>query len=845
MSTLIISEKTQAADAIAAALGFKKSRGVYEGTFEGKSAVMVATNGHLVELQNPDEVVPDLTWNTSPRDMLPIPREFPMKIRDDSPRRRAGSQPKDRVALIARLIKGCSRVIIATDSDREGEAIGWHLLGYLKYKGQVQRAWLASGLDKKSLQGEFSTLREPDVTKSWYRASEARARSDWAFMILVRAYTYFARRGAYGPMLGQGRGRESVMSAGRVQTTAEAMIVERERDIRNFVSVDHFRVAGDFALQGGGLTAEYRPVVTDEIMGSSPPGVVWDPRPPRQDGTAVPDHPLFVDKRAVSDFKDRLMGVKDRAVVTGYRTRDRMENPPKTFALASAQAEIGRALKIPANLVKTILEDLYEQGWTSYARTNKSELPMNFYESSERNAVLNSIKQLSPLADAAAQVQDIHNGKNPNIKAFVPKIFDKKDLNHWGIIPTEQSMTQSAFENLGPRKADKGRAKHTREQMQQAYLIVARQYIQALYPPARWAVQDMELSAPTTGLLGERSARFTVRGERLIDPGWRAAFGVGLEKDTSLPVSAPKDAATIKSVSIASAKTKPPQRYTDVTLNLAMENIAREIKDPHHRKLLRESEGIGRPASRDDAIDTIIARGYIESRRSAYYATPKGEAHYDHVEPWIRTPVTTALWEDKLVALTKERDDKKAIALRDEFVSGQIDLIEKLIRDISDRFESKIGAPETSSGPSKVTPKMRSSIKSIAARKGVAVPRGTLSDPDKAKAFLDEHLGSRASGGAPSEAALRFAESLVAHLPRGVSPPKDLKTDRQVCSDFINMAKQYQPPSPKARSFAEKLLREMPEKERPDDSFLGSASAVSEFIDARLGKKPDRPSVGR
>lgn len=836
MSTVILTEKRDQAEKIAKVLKFKQGQGCFEGTYQGQKAVIVWARGHLITLQSPDEVVPGLPWD-NPSALVPIPTQFPRKITDDVKGAAPASQPRNYVKNIERHIKGCKLFVISTDSDREGEAIGWEVLEYLGYKGPVMRAWLAKGLDEKSLTEAFSNLRKPEITKSWFRASESRARSDWAFMFLVRAYTHFARYNAFGPVLGAGRGREGVVSVGRVQTPTLAMIVRREREIRDFVPVDHFKVSGDFKLTAGQLTASYRPQVTPEAIESQPNGVVWEPQPPKQDGTPVLDKPLFTDKKAVEAFKGRLMAVAGQGRVTGYKARTKQEQPPKTFSLTDAQAVIGKSLKIPAALVQTIMEDLYEQGWTSYPRTAKSELPSNLYEPEERNGMLDAVKGLPGVRDAATRAQAIHNGKD-SVKPFVPKIFVDKAMEHHGIVPTAQVMSPQAFANLTPRKAEKGAPKHTREQMQQAYLMVARQFIQALYPAAQWAVQEMDIEVPAVDLLGAPTAVFSTKGERLIEPGWRGAFGEGLDKDTSIPEARAKDAATLTAVTLATAKTTAPQRYTDVTLPKAMENVGREVRDAELRKRLKDSEGIGTPATRSKIIETLVVRNYVEVRRGAYYATPKGEALIDTVPEWLSSPETTAMWEDTLVQLCEEKDDRKALAVRDQFVAGQIDRLESLIRGLSSTYQGKLSDRPIAAAPSQVSPKMKAAIKSIADRKGVKLAKGLLSDPAKAKAFLDEHIGGRQQGeaGAPSPAALAFARKLATHVPEGFEVPADLETSRESCSKFIDAAKAYQPPTDGQRKYAEKLLAEMPEDQRPDLSFLTSGARVSTFINERLRK---------
>lgn len=849
MSVVILAEKRDQAEKIAKALHFTQGRGCFQGDFQGKKAVLLWARGHLVTIQNPDEVIPGLSWS-NPEELVPIPTSFPLKITDDIPGAPPAAQPKNYVSNIKQHMSSCSLFIISTDSDREGEAIGWNLLDYFGYKGPVQRAWLSKGLDEKSLKEAFGSLRPAQTTKSWYRASESRARSDWSFMFLVRAYTHYARFGAFGGELGTGQGREGVMSVGRVQTPALAMIVRREREIRNFVPVDHFKLSGNFSLAAGNLDAAYRPVVTAEVIERYQDGIVWDQQSPKKDGTPVLDRPLFTDRAALEAFKARLMAVNDQARVASYRSKMRSEQPPKTFSLTDAQQAIGKSLKLPAALVQTILEDLYEQGWTSYARTSKANLPENLYEASERNGMLNAISKLRGISEQALIAQSIHNNTHPSVRAFMPKVYVSKAMEHYGIVPTSQVMTPEAFAGLTPKKAERGSPKHTQSQMQQAYLMVAKQFIQALYPAAEWAVQEIELTLPTEDLLGAKVSHFSTKGERLVEPGWRAAFGAGVDKDTSLPLGKDNDSAKLVRVDLATAKTTAPKRYTDITFPKAMENVGREVRDPELRKRLKDSEGLGTPATRKTIIETLAIRNYVTVQKGAFYATSKGEQLVDTVPDWLASPETTALWEDSLVDLCAEQDDGKAIAFRDNFVTGQIDRIESIINGLAVSTKGKL-LDKPISQPGRITPRMKKAIQQIAKNKGISIPRGTLSNPAEAKSFLDTHIVQREAGdNSPSPAALAYAKNLIKTLPQGVEAPEDLETSSAACSKFIDMAKQYQAPPPGQLALAKKLVEEMPEAERPDPKFLSSGQAVSDFIDQRIGKKKtgkreSKPASGR
>ncbi len=846
---LMMTEKKDQADKIAAVMGYKQGQKCYEGVLEGEPIRVVWSSGHLVSIKSPDEVVPGLPWD-DPTKLLPIPRSYPMKVIEGSPKANPNAHPSAYLKNIGDKIRaGITEFIIATDSDREGEAIGWYILNYLGYTGKVRRVWLSKGLDPKSIKEAMSSIRDPSQTKSWYRAAETRARSDWAYMFLVRAYTHYASYGKFGKNLGQGSGRERVMSVGRVQTSSLALIVRRDLEIENFVSKDHFKVSGMFSAGGasGELSASYTPIYTKETIEKNLDGVYWEPSKKKvtEEEEAPLDTPLFVNKIHVDEFKKRLLLCKNPRI-DSYKEGLKKENPPKTYSLTTAQADIVKKCNISAGLAQTILEDLYEQGWTSYARTANQELPMNFYEAAERNGMLGSLVHLSEVGAQAREAMSIHNGTHNSYKPFVPATFTNKGMEHYGIVPTHQVMKPGDFDSLTPKKNDdNGKICHTKEMMQAAYLLVAKQYIQALYPAAQYATQEAVFVVPVKDLLDNDESYFRAKGESLTDAGWRRAFDANAEKNNSFPKVKGGDAVRLNSVELKASKTTPPSRYTEVTFTTAMENVGKDVADPVLRKRLKDSNGIGTPATRKTIVNTLLARGYIISKGGVYYSTPKGRDLIKVVPAWLSSPETTALWEDYLLKMCNQKDDSVAIKMRDEFVVKQTESIERLITEMINTI-SIAGAEKIQSGPSVVTERMKSAIKQICERKGIPTPRGAMSNPKIASDFLKEHATERPAGstnGTPSKAQVDYAVAISEKLKAmGIAHtlPGDLSTSIKSCSEFISNYKDKasppqkkekdKPPTQSQIDFAKKLIAKLPEGKKAPKDVLTSMTVCAAFI---------------
>lgn len=846
---LLITEKRDQAEKLAALINCRSGQGCYVGKFEGEDITIVWASGHLVTLQEPNEVVEGLPWD-DPSALLPIPQSFPLKIVNDSPGKPAHAQARAYLSNIKKYLdKGVAEIILSTDSDREGEAIGWYVMRYLKYSGPVRRLWLAAGLDNKSLTDALANLRDPSVTKSWYRAAEARGRSDWAYMMLVRAYTHYGSYSVFGKNLGQGSGRSRVISVGRVQTPSLGLIVRRDNEIDNFVSKDHFRISAFFATNGAGnLEATYNPRVTEAIIDRMPEGVSWEPsKKLAAEGAPDPlDLPLFTGKKQVDAFKARLMAASSQAIIMSYAEGSRKESPPKTFSQTDAQIAIAKECKISGDLAATIIEDLYEQGWLSYARTGNSELPTNLYEPKERNGLLNSLLKLPQLEAQAKLAMDIHNGSHDQYQPFMPPVFSSKPLEHHGIVPTHQVMTPEAFNNLRPAKQDAAsKQKHTTEHMQKSYLAVVKQFVQALLPPAQYSTQTVMFSVPVEDIVGNPDSVFRTKGESMVDPGWTSAFSSSDKKPNIFPPAKRGDAATINDVSLKSAKTKPPSRYTDADFGKALENVGKEVKDAKLRKILKDSKGIGTPATRKTILPTLIAREYIEIKKGVIYSTAKGRDLIKITPEWMSAPETTALWEDYLEKICEQKNDDVAVKMRDEFVGRQIGNIENLIGEMITKYSGNLG-PKIMAGPSKVSDKMKNAIKSIAQNKGITLPKGILTNPKMASDFLGEHMsnnGGSGDGGAPSPAQVKFAENIISGLPANTKLPDNIWTNRNVCSKFINDNKPQQaeqpikPPSEAQIKFANNLIEKLPKGKKAPANVLTDAAACSAFIKQQINKK--------
>ncbi|MEZ8292799.1 DNA topoisomerase [Vibrio splendidus] len=747
MTKLIIVEKKNMAELLCEAMKWQCSGSQGSGTFENEKVIIKWASGHLHTFPEPEVVKPEIDWQHI-RKLTPVKYELRYIIKQDFGRQ----SPKRLMDGIRQIVRNnnISEIILGTDSDREGEAIGWEILMDLKWKGPLRRAWFAGGVDLVSFQNAMKDLKAGDYYKSAWRSVQARSLSDWMYQYLVRAYTIVARGGYLGPNLGQGNKKQSVMSTGRVQTPTLAICVQREFEIRNFVPIDFFNLSATFTpMKDVMIKGKYIPVVTQEVIDSQPKGVKWEPsKELPKDGQPEPlDVPYITGPGTVEEFKNRVMAVKDKAIVKQYREGQKKISPPKTWDTPTAQSMVGKDLGISSSLAQVVLEDLYEQKWITYARTSESALPMAYYAPADLNMRLTA---LTPIVDMnigqiAQRAMNIHQNKDQEYKKFQPAVFKNKEMPHHGIIPTYHNATESELSNIAPKKNDKGKIKHTSAHMRKAYLLVAKQFIQSLLPPCTTANQAILFSVPTEDIMGNKESFFKATSARIVDMGWKSFFGKS-ENGNSYPPLTNGQLSPLKDFIKEKSKTKCPERFLIADLPKVMDSIAKFETDPKLRAKLKLTSGIGTSATRPKIIDTLQERDFIEVKQEKVYATQRGIDCYRCVPNTLRIPAVTAQWEDYLELIEKQKCDMKAQEMRDAFLSKQTERIDKIITSLINQYAEKLDSLPSTKGSSqqgggKVTPKMCSAIKAIARKKDLTLENDTLTDFKKAKAFLDKHMG--------------------------------------------------------------------------------------------------------
>lgn len=329
-------------------------------------------SGHLFEMENP-EAYGDQYKRWAIESLPIVPKQWKIRIK---------SKCKAQFSVIKNLLSKTSELLIATDSDREGELIAREILIACNYQGNIKRLWFKS-MGKTSLQKALNSLKPDEETKPFYFEALARARADWLVgMNLTRLMS--VKFGSPG----------SSLSVGRVQTPTAALVVWRDREIENFKIREFFDLVADVKVGDHTLTMQFQPAESDNR--------IWNR--------------IEAEKIAVA--------VKGKTSVLKVNKEEKKTGPPKLFTLSSLQKKCNSFWGWSAKKTLSIAQSLYETHKViTYPRTDSPYLP-----DEQREDVPIILKNLVEVGFDKAKII------NPEFRTSVWKM--QKGAAHDAITPT-------------------------------------------------------------------------------------------------------------------------------------------------------------------------------------------------------------------------------------------------------------------------------------------------------------------------------------------------------------------------------------------------------------------------
>ena len=518
---------------------------------------------------------------------------------------------KKTVAELKRALKGADELLLATDEDREGEAIAWHLLQTLKPKVPVKRM-VFHEITKDAIQAAVGNTRELDL--ALVDAQETRR-------ILDRLYGWDV-----SPVLWYKV--QQGTSAGRVQSAATRMVVDRERERMAFVSASYWDIEA--------LAAPNRPQGLDESFSTRlarVDGAVLARGTDFDDRGELKKAVLVLDEAQVRELAAAIEAAAE-ASVTALESKPGTRSPKPPFTTSTLQQEAGRKLSMSAKHAMGVAQRLYEKGFITYMRTDSTALSTQAVQAAREQAVTLYGAQSVPLnprtyRNNSKNAQEAHEAIRPSGETFrtpsaVSGELDRDELRLYDLIwkrTMASQMSDAKYETT---------------------------------------TVTLEVSA------GGRRAEFTASGTVYTFKGFLEAYEEGRDEkrgdadktdDQALPAMAVGDVLRLRGVEPKGHATSPKPRYTEASLVKAL-----------------EEKGIGRPSTFASIIDVILNRGYVTKRGQAlipsWLAFSVVRLLEQHFADLVDYDFTAAL-EDDLDAIA--RGEQKRQDWLQEFYFGSTD----------------------------------------------------------------------------------------------------------------------------------------------------------------------------
>lgn len=544
----------------------------------GEGYDVEASVGHIRDLPQPSELPADMKKGPFGKFAVDVDNGFePYYVVD--------SDKKKKVAELKKLLKESDELFLATDEDREGEAIAWHLLAELKPKVPVKRM-VFHEITREAIQRALENTRELD--DRLVDAQETRR-------ILDRLYGY-----EVSPVLW--RKVRQGLSAGRVQSVATRLVVERERERMAFRAADYWDVTGTFAVADAGEpTFEARLTGLDGKRVAS--GRDFDDR-----GQLRGKDVVHLDESTATALVAGLSA--SPFSVASLDTKPYTRRPAAPFTTSTLQQEASRKLRMASRQTMRTAQGLYENGYITYMRTDSPVLSTQAIDAARRQAAELYGAEYVPAnprvyTSKAKGAQEAHEAIRPAGDHF-------------------RTPAQVARELSGDQF--------------RLYELIWKRTVASQMADARGKTASVRLSATATPAGGAPvETIFSASGTVITFRGFLAAYEEGKDVDrygddesekgaekaeARLPQMAQGDPLTASDLSADGHRTSPPPRFTEASLVKAL-----------------EERGIGRPSTYAATISVIQDRGYVTSRGQAL------------VPSWLAFAVTRLLEEnfDRLV----------------------------------------------------------------------------------------------------------------------------------------------------------------------------------------------------
>lgn len=658
---LIITEKPSVAQDYAKVFQVSGKRNGY---IENNTYVITWCVGHLVEMVYPEEY--DIRYKKWVLQDLPfLPEKYKYGVIKNV------QQQYDIVhSLLQR--EDIDTVYWAGDSGKEGQTIEENIrnFGGVRKGMQELRVWIDSQTEAEIKRG-MAQAKPMSAYENLGKSGIMRSIEDYAMGINFSRVMSVK----YGKLLNDAAATKgyTAIAIGRVMTCVLGMVVNREREIRNFKETSFYRVVGDFT--DANIEAEWK-AVEGSVYFESTKLYKENGFKEKEDAEAL-----------IASFEGK------EAVVRTLEKGISKKKAPLLFNLAELQAECAKRFKISPDQTLQVAQDLYEKKLTTYPRTDARVLTTAVAQEIDKTLV--PLKGYTP----TQQFTDhILTKKRYTSIAKTQYTDDSKVTDHYAIIPTGQLTELGTLTPLQTKVFD----------------LIVRRFLSIFYPPAEYQTLKLVVGIEKESLFASAKVLkvlgfLEVLGKTLedADEDENAEDGQkktdknttedgGKEKKNNAKkllalaaVLKQGDILTVNGFEVRESKTTPPKRYTSGSMILAMENAGQLIEDEELRAQIKGS-GIGTSATRAEIIKKLIRIGYLNLNQKTQVITPQnfGEMVYEVVAmtvPALLNPKMTASWEKGLDGITNGTVDvndyrakledfirRETIQIRDQDLTNKI-----------------------------------------------------------------------------------------------------------------------------------------------------------------------------
>ena len=592
---LFIAEKPSLARAIADVLPKPHHKG--NGFIKASNGDVVSwCIGHLLEQATPE--VYDERYKKWILNDLPIVPEKWIIIPKKSTEKQFNT--------LVELIKSAAQIVHAGDPDREGQLLVDEVLNYCQLSSEKRKAiqrCLISDLNASAVEKSLEQLRSNQDFIPLSTSALARARADWLYgMNMSRVCT----------LMGQRSGYRGVLSIGRVQTPILGLVVRRDLEIAKFVPKPFYEVYAILQTKDN-----------ETFKAKWQPSEACAPYQDEEGRVLVKGLAENVCRR-----------IKDQTGIIDKVSNKKKElAPPMPFNLSALQIKMAKRNGLSAQEVLDICQSLYEKHkLITYPRSDCRFLPKDHLK--QINGVKSAIENNCPELQTAINNADF---------ALRSKVWnDKKVEAHHAIIPTLRKVKTESLSN----------------NEQAVYQVIATQYLAQFYPAYKYA--ELQIDVDISG------GKFISKTNQMLDEGWKVLFrsknyqienDVDNSENNGLLTKLVKKGEFVQCIDteLFSKETQPPKYFTDASLLSAMTGIARFVKDPNIKKILRETDGLGTEATRAGIIELLFKRQFLIRQGKSIRSTKIGQNLILSLPESVSMPDMTAHWELQLEEISKKQ----------------------------------------------------------------------------------------------------------------------------------------------------------------------------------------------